>query len=110
MDLGMLTRLFERLGDQLNERDTRLLAGAAAMDLAHGGISSVAKATKLSRPTIYAGIKEVKEIEARKEQANQENQKKKKEKKRQRRPGGGRKALQVADNSLLKSLENLVQP
>jgi len=110
MDLGMLKRIFELLGDQLNERDTRLLAGAAAMDLAHGGISSVAKATQLTRPTIYAGIKEVKEIEARKEQANQENQKKKKEKKRQRRPGGGRKELQVADNSLLKSLENLVQP
>jgi len=107
MDLDMLTKIFEHLGDQLSERDTRLLAGAAAMDLAHGGISSVAKATKLTRPTVYAGIKEVKEIEARKKQ---ENQKKKNEKKRQRRSGGGRKELQVSASSLLKSLENLVQP
>ncbi len=42
MDLSMLARIFERLGDQLNECDRRLLAGAVAMDLVRGGISAAA--------------------------------------------------------------------
>lgn len=44
----------------LNERTRRLVAAAEAMHAGRGGVTSVSRATGLSRVTIYKGIKEMK--------------------------------------------------
>ena len=50
---------YQTLGPELNERQCRLWAASEARCLGYGGISIVARATGLSRPTITSGIKEL---------------------------------------------------
>jgi transposase len=71
------------------------------MVLGRGGVSLVARATGLSRPTIYAGIREL-----RGEQAAQSGR----GQGRSRRAGGGRKRRAEHDPALLTDLEALVEP
>ncbi len=55
----IITRKFQVLKQEWNERQKRLWAASEAMCLGHGGVSLVARATGLSRPTIIQGIKEL---------------------------------------------------
>ena len=83
------TALKERLSlvmPLLNERQRRRLLAAEARTLGRGGISAVARASGVSRPSIHAGLRELKMtpegLPARD---------------RVRRPGGGRKRLTEVD-------------
>ena len=92
---------FKALSPILNERGRRLWAATEAMVLGRGGVSLVAQATGLSRPTIYAGIQELRGEQAAIPGCGQG---------RSRRSGGGRKRRVEHDLTLLTDLEALVEP
>jgi hypothetical protein len=92
---------FKALGPILNEQGRRLWAATEAMVLGRGGVSLVAQATGLSRPTIYAGIRELRGEQAAVPSRGQG---------RLRRSGGGRKRRVEHDPTLLADLEALVEP
>jgi transposase len=92
---------FNALGPILNEQGRRLWAATEAMVLGRGGVSLVAQATGLSRPTIYAGIQELRGEQATIPGCGQG---------RSRRSGGGRKRRVEHDPTLLTDLEALVEP
>jgi transposase len=92
---------FKALGPILNEQGRRLWAATEAMGLGRGGIGVVAQATGLSRPTIYAGIQELRGKPAAIPGRGQG---------RSRRAGGGRKRRVEHDPTLLADLEALVEP
>ena len=54
-----IKRRFERVSGELNERARRLVAASEAMVIGWGGISTVSRATGLSRKAISQGIKEL---------------------------------------------------
>jgi DDE family transposase len=86
----------------LDERARRLWAAVEARAIGRGGISQVAEATGLSRPTIRAGLQELASpVLATGPQAPTE---------RVRYPGGGRKPLGARDPHLVQALETLVEP
>ncbi len=78
----------------------RQWAAAEARDLGWGGVTAVARATGLSRVTITAGLRELRQP------AKQRTV----EATRVRRPGGGRRALTVSDPAVLAALEALIEP
>lgn len=80
----------------LDERQRRVLMGAEARALGHGGIRLVARAAGVSEPTVRKGLREVQEQVAPSPRA--------------RRPGGGRKPATVTDPGLWPALETLVDP
>src|SRR5262249_752918 len=96
-----LTEKFKTLSPVLNEHARRLWAATEALALGRGGISAAARATGLSRPTIYAGIEEIHTGTVTMPRGRDE---------RVRRPGGGRKKRTVHDPTLLHDLEALVEP
>ena len=88
---------FAMLRSRLGERAYRLTSSALAKTLPRGGISLVANASGLSRPTIYSGMRDLEqEVSA---PINPE---------RQRKPGGGRKTLETKDATLERDLMELV--
>jgi len=91
---------FRSLDVELDERRRRQWAAAETRDLGQGGISLVARATGLSRPTIMAGLRELK-LPANERAAVGL---------RVRRAGGGRRPLTETDAGLLAALESLVEP
>ncbi len=95
----MVRNKFKLLEASLSERTRRQWAATEALALGYGGVTVVAEATGLSRPTISAGIRELGDKQARKLPADQV-----------RRPGGGRKPLTAKDPGLLSALEALVEP
>ena len=70
---------------------------AEAKSLGRGGISAVAKATGVSRRTIYAGLKELSDPST-------------SEVKRIRKEGAGRKRALDKDTTLRSDLESLIEP
>lgn len=97
-------RKYEQLVGRLTENTLRLWAAVEAMSLGRGGISLVASATGLSRTTIHAGIKEIKQP------TGEERSGLGTARFRIRRPGGGRKPLTQQQPELLAELERLVGP
>lgn len=93
-----IAQRYAHLAGTLDERGRRALAAAEALVVGRGGMSLVARATGLSRPTIALGIRELRgELPAPPPG-------------RVRRPGGGRKSLEVHDPTLRADLERLVEP
>jgi transposase len=90
-----LRRKWQFIMPRLNEKQRRLLAAAEAAVLGYGGISLVARASGLSRATIYKGMRELGEADL---------------PGRIRRPGGGRKPTELRDPTILKALERLIDP
>ena len=80
----------------LNERQRRLLVGAAARSMGWGGIAAVSRASGVSRPTITQGLREL-------ERSNTTAE-------RVRRAGGGRKKLREHAPEMVAELERLVDP
>src|SRR5207253_8472666 len=82
---------------QLNERQKRLLLAAEAHSLGHGGISRVARASGVSRPTIHRGLVELEtqipQFEA-----------------RIRTLGGRRKRIEETYPDILSALNQLIDP
>ena len=88
---------YEQLAPCFTERQKRLWCAAEAMSLKKFGISIVSRATKISKPTIYAGIKEIKN-----KTILAPNKIRKK--------GGGAKKLVKKQPNLLNELEKLIEP
>ena len=91
---------YEALSGRLNEATLRLWAAVEARALGRGGVTAVAKASGLSRTTIYAGLRE---LDAASEKAANGPA-------RIRASGGGRKRLVDKDPTLLDDLDALVEP
>jgi Rhodopirellula transposase DDE domain len=92
-------RKFQALAPVLDERARRQWAAAEALELPWGGLTMVAAATGLSRTTITAGIRELRDPDAAPASAG-----------RVRRPGGGRKLAEETDPSLWDALDALIDP
>ncbi|MDZ4877540.1 MAG: ISAzo13 family transposase ISNpu10 [Chroococcidiopsis cubana SAG 39.79] len=93
---------YEQLVPYLNETSLRMWAAVEAISLGHGGITSVARATGLSRTTIHAGIAEVQQSESERLPVEYCGV--------VRQLGGGRKRLSDKDPTLFEELESLVDP
>jgi len=93
----LLGAIYELVSPRLDERQRRLLAAAAARALGRGGITLVARATGMSRQTVYDGLADL--DDATRLAVG-----------RARRPGGGRKRLTERDPGLVAALEALVDP
>jgi transposase len=91
-----LAAKFEAVFPHLDERQRRLLAGAEARVLGHGGIRVVAKAAGMREGTVARGVAE---LESGEEPLG-----------RTRRPGGGRKKAADVDPGLRPALMALVEP
>jgi hypothetical protein len=93
---------FELLSPLLNERLRRRWAACEALTLPRGGVSLVAQATGISRSTIWAGTRELREQDdLQPEDFHPE---------RVRRPGAGRHFREDEDSTLVHDLEALVEP
>ena len=95
-DLAAITARYEALKPVLDERSRRLVAAAESRAIGKGGISSVSKATGVSRPVIRQGIAELKDPASLAPG-------------RIRRTGGGRKKAVDKDASLKSDLERLLE-
>ncbi|MDQ1389176.1 MAG: hypothetical protein QOF56_2630 [Acidobacteriaceae bacterium] len=99
MSMEILTGIeerFKRLRGVLDERSRRLLVAAESEAVGWRGISTVAKATGVSRQVIRQGIAELKQSAVLPER-------------RIRRSGGGRKSAVKLDPSLKTDLEELLE-
>src|SRR6516162_5538210 len=92
----ILAAKFEAIFPHLDERQRRLLLGAEARTLGHGGIRLVAGAAGVREATVSLGVDE---LEAGAEPLG-----------RARRPGGGRKRAADLDPGLRPALLALVEP
>lgn len=95
-----IQRKYLLLAPEMDERMRRQWAATEARELGWGGVTAVAEATGLSRPTINAGLHE---LDLPYEQRTAEAT-------RTRRPGGGRKPLTETDLKLMQALESLIDP
>jgi transposase len=91
-----LARFFEVMSPVLDERQRRVLVGAAAGMLGRGGQARVAEASGVSRSTVTAGVKEVGGGPG--------------PSGRVRAPGAGPKRLVDTQPGLLEALDELVHP
>jgi len=97
---SIIREKFMALEPVLDERGRRLWAATEAKALGYGGQTRVAKATGMSRNTVYVGLRELEHTSAQLPGAP----------KRIRRPGGGRKRLIEYDPLLVAHLDALVEP
>jgi len=97
MDIDPIKQRFASLEPFLDERLRRLYAAAEAKALGYGGVSSVARATGVSRRAIGIGLQELGAPAA-------------STVKHIRKPGGGRKRTVDKDATLVHDLEQLVEP
>jgi hypothetical protein len=91
-----LAKKFAVLLPHLNERQRRLAVAAEARALGRGGVSVAARASGLSRPTVYKALAELEAPQTDPDRA--------------RHIGGGRRRAVVKDPRLLTDLERLVDP
>lgn len=99
---SIIQQKFRQLEPYLNERALRVWAASEALALGRGGISLVAQATGLSRTTIHAGLREVKQPEDAGSVSPPSTA--------IRLRGGGRKAVTELDPTLQRDLELLLEP
>src|SRR6266571_8568080 len=92
----VLAAKFAAVFPHLDERQRRLLMGAEARALGHGGIRAVARAAGVREATVSLGVAE---LDSGAEPLG-----------RARRPGGGRKRAAEADRGLVPALLALVEP
>src|SRR5512135_903352 len=92
----VLAAKFAVIFPHLDERQRRLLLGAEARSLGHGGIRLVARAAGVREATVSLGVDE---LDSGAEPLG-----------RARRPGGGRKRLSDLDAGLCPALLALVEP
>ena len=98
--IAQIREKYRSLQPEMDERLRRQWAATEARALGWGGVTTVARATGLSRTTITAGLREL-DMPAEDRRA---------EAARVRRPGGGRRPLTLTDPQLISALESLVEP
>jgi len=97
-----LSKKFELLQSELDERSRRLWAATEALAIGHGGVKAVARATGIAESTVRIGKKELERgTAARVPEATR---------RRIRRKGAGRKPLTQRDDALIFALDALVEP
>jgi hypothetical protein len=94
-----IRRKFRALAPVLDERSRRHWAATEALDLGWGGVACIAAATGLSRTTVAAGVRDLRECSAEGLPGA-----------RIRRPGAGRPHLVDVDLGLWAALDALVDP
>ena len=94
---------YQALRPVLDEKVRRRWAACEAMAIGWGGITAVAEATGLSRPTIRAGLAEVRGGDS--DAAEDPDA----ERQRLRQVGGGRRRVTESDPGLLKALQALLE-
>jgi len=97
-----IQRRFRSLSPFLDERMRRLVAAAESEAIGYGGVSTVARATGVSRRAITEGIKELGQGKSARKIPPAPS--------RIRRKGGGRKRTTDKDPALLEDLDRLVNP
>jgi len=102
MDQSEIQHRFRSLAPFLDERMRRLVAAAESNAIGYGGVSTVARATGVSRRAITQGIKDLKQRKAASRAESTQR--------RVRRRGAGRKRAMVRDPRLLEDLDRLVDP
>ena len=95
--VAQIRRKYRALRPEMDERMRRQWAAAEAKELGWGGVSLVANATGLSRPTISVRIEELELSPKKRLIAAQQI----------RRPGAGRKQAADLDPELIAALEQL---
>lgn len=95
--IATVRQKYDVIAPLLHEKARRRWAAAEALSLGRGGISTVAAATGLSRPTIRKGITEL-------QQGTRDDESS------IRTVGAGRPSLTTIDRLLLKDLKHLVDP
>lgn len=98
VDEDVVARKFATIAPLLDERQRRVWLGVEAREAGHGGISAVARAVGVSRPTVAKAVREL-DTPGSAAPAG-----------RVRRAGGGRKPVTEADPGLVAALEALVDP
>ena len=84
----------------LNEKTRRLWCATEAIAIGKGGVAIVHSATKISKPTIYAGIQELDQQKGRRKKPEQGIRKK----------GGGAKTIVSKTPEIYQALEVLLEP
>jgi hypothetical protein len=100
--MATVRQKYEALAPLLHEKARRRWAACEAQALGRGGISLVAVATGISRPTIRKGVAELQGGTPADADESDDN--------RVRHPGGGRRPLAATDRALLQDLQGLVAP
>ena len=100
-DESKIAEKYEALRDVMDEQLRRLWAATEARALGYGGVSTVARAVGLTRPTITAGMKELGDARGLAPLAPKD---------RVRRIGAGRPRSTDSDVGLRPALEELVEP
>jgi hypothetical protein len=101
--IAAIRNKYQALRLVMDEKVRRRWAACEARAIGWGGITAVAAATGLSRPTIRAGLAEVQGGASRREEEQQP------EGQRVRRGGGGRRRLTAGDLTLVKDLQALLE-
>ena len=101
--ISTVRQKYEVLAPLLHEKARRCWAASEALALGRGGISLVATATELSRPTIRRGIAELQAGDYGPADDRADHP-------RVRRPGGGRHTLSASDGTLIEDLKRLIDP
>ena len=104
----VLREKYAVLASALNERTRRLWAATEAKALGRGGQSLTARATGMSRTTIYHGLQELRQGADTQNPFAPNGEQGAWRSGRVRRPGGGRKSLLHHQPTLLAALETLV--
>jgi hypothetical protein len=102
VDQSDIQRRFRSLSPFLDERMRRLVAAAESEAIGYGGVSTVARATGVSRRAITEGIQELKQPKQVSQAPPMSH--------RSRRKGAGRKRAMDKDLNLLADLDRLVDP
>jgi hypothetical protein len=97
-----IQKKYEQLLPYFNEASLRAWAATEARSWGHGGITSVSRATGLSRTTIHAGIAELEQPQPLPSSLSSRAE--------IRHAGGGRKPLIETDPTLLSDLKYLIDP
>src|SRR5277367_842036 len=101
--ISSVRQKYEALAPLLHEKARRCWAACEALSLGRGGISLVAAATDLSRPTIRRGITELQAGDHDPDSPRGDHQ-------RIRRAGGGRYTIAATDRTLIRDLKRLIDP
>jgi hypothetical protein len=101
--IAAIRNKYQALRPVLDEKVRRRWAACEAMAIGWGGITAVAEATGLSRPTIRAGLAEVRGG------ASDAEEDPDAERQRLRQVGGGRRRVTESDPGLLKDLQTLLE-
>src|SRR5262249_31767494 len=100
--IATIRQKFELLGPIMTERMRRHWAASEALALPRGGMTLVAQATGMSRTTIWAGVRELRNPSGAPPAPR--------DPRRCRRPGGGRHLVEGDDPGVLEDLERLGNP